>query len=68
MGHARIKAPTLIVAGANDYITPRYHADALARAIPQSRLVVYDGGGHSVSKTRPQEFNRTVLDFLGAAK
>ena len=67
-GHARIKAPTLIVASTNDYITPRYHGDALHRAIPQSRLVVYDGGGHSVSKTRPQEFNRTVLDFLGAAE
>lgn len=67
-GLARIRAPTLIVAGDNDYITPSYHAEALARAIPASKLVVFRGGGHSVSKTRPEEFNRTVLDFLGAAK
>ncbi len=65
-GHARIKSPTLIIAGANDYITPTYYADALARAIPQSRLVVFDGGGHSLSKTRAADFNREVLDFLGA--
>ena len=67
-GLARIQSPTLIVAGDNDYITPSYHAEALARAIPASQLVVYRGGGHSLSKTRPEEFNRTVLDFLGAGK
>ena len=67
-GLARIQAPTLIVAGDNDYITPSYHAEALARVIPGSKLVVYRGGGHSLSKTRPEDFNRTVLDFLEAAK
>ena len=60
----RIRAPTLIVAADNDYITPSYHAQALARAIPGSQLVVMNGGGHSLSKTRPEEFNRTVLEFL----
>jgi len=62
----RIKTPTLIVAADNDYITPPYHAEALGRAIPGSKLVVMKGGGHSVSKTRPAEFNRLVLDFLAA--
>lgn len=60
----RIRAPTLIVAADNDYITPAYHAEALARAIPGSKLVIMKGGGHSVSKTRPEEFNRLVLEFL----
>lgn len=63
-GLPRIKAPTLILASSNDYITPSYYAEALARAIPDSELVVFDGGGHSLSKTRPDAFNRTVLDFL----
>ena len=67
-GLARINAPTLIVAGDNDYITPSYHAQAIAGAVPASKLVVFNGGGHSLSKTRPEEFNRTVLDFLGAGK
>lgn len=65
-GHARIKSPTLIMACDNDYITPRYHSEALARAISGAKLVILRGGGHSFSKTRPDDFNRTVLDFLGA--
>ena len=31
-----------------------------------AKLVILRGGGHSFSKTRPADFNRTVLDFLGA--
>ena len=65
-GLSRIQAPTLIVASDNDYITPIYHAEAIARAIPGSKLMVYRGGGHSLSKTRATEFNQTVLEFLGA--
>lgn len=61
---ARITAPTLIVAADNDYITPPYHAEALGRAISGSKLAIMKGGGHSVSKTRPEEFNRLVLEFL----
>jgi aminoacrylate hydrolase len=63
-GLARITSPTLVVACDNDYITPSYHADALARAIPGARLAMLRGGGHSSSKTLPEDFNRTVLDFL----
>jgi len=62
----RIKTPTLIIAADNDYITPPYYAEALGKAIPGAKLVVMKGGGHSVSKTRPEEFNRLALDFLAA--
>ena len=65
-GLARIKSPTLVMGCDNDYITPSYHSEALARAIPGAKLVMLRGGGHSFSKTRPADFNRTVLDFLGA--
>lgn len=60
----RIRTPTLIIVAQDDYITPSYHAQALHRAIPGSRLEVFAGGGHSLSKTRTEEFNRVVLDFL----
>jgi aminoacrylate hydrolase len=63
-GLPRITSPTLILASSNDYITPSYYAEALARAIPGSRLVVLDGGGHSISKTRPDDFNNIVMEFL----
>lgn len=62
--HGKIKAPTLIIASANDYITPKYYAEALHRGIAGSKLVIFDGGGHSLSKTRADDFNRTVLEFL----
>ncbi|HET9664312.1 MAG TPA: alpha/beta fold hydrolase, partial [Burkholderiales bacterium] len=63
-GLHRIKTPTLIIGADNDYITPPYHAEALARAISGSKLVIMKGGGHSLSKTRPEEFNRLALEFL----
>jgi aminoacrylate hydrolase len=65
-GLARIKAPTLIIASDNDYITPSYYAETLARAIPGAQLKIMQGGGHSISKTRPEQFNQLVLDFLRA--
>lgn len=63
-GLSRIRAPTLIIASDNDYITPGYFAEALGRAIPGARLAIVRGGGHSISRTRPDEFNRLVLEFL----
>ena len=60
----RIRTPTLIIVAQDDYITPSYHAQALHRAIPGSTLEVFASGGHSLSKTRTEEFNRVVLDFL----
>ena len=60
----RIRAPTLVIASDNDYITPSYHAEALVKAIPGAKLEIVRGAGHSISKTRADEFNRLVLDFL----
>jgi aminoacrylate hydrolase len=63
-GLARITPPTLVIASDNDYITPCYYAKALAKEIPGARLEIVEGGGHSISKTRPEVFNRLVMDFL----
>lgn len=60
----RIRTPTLILATDNDYITPSYYSEALARAIPGARLHVMHGGGHSFTKTRSEAFNRMALEFL----
>lgn len=65
-GLGRIRAPTLVLAADNDYITPSYYAEALAQAIPGAKLHIFKGGGHSISKTRADEFNRAVMDFLTA--
>jgi len=62
----RIQVPTLIIASDNDYITPSYFAQTLVRDIPGAKLAMLRGGGHSLSKTRTEEFNPVVLDFLEA--
>jgi aminoacrylate hydrolase len=64
----RIKAPTLVIASDNDYITPSYYAESLAQTIPGAKLELVHGGGHSISKTRPELFNRVVMEFLAAQR
>ena len=63
-GLPRIKTPTLVVASDDDYVIPSYHAEALARTIPGARLEILRGGGHANTATRPEAFNRMVLEFL----
>ena len=65
-GLSRIKAPTLVTASDDDFITPRYFSEALAQTIPDAKLVIRRGGGHSSTKTRADEFNRDLLAFLAA--
>jgi len=62
----RITTPTLIIASDNDYITPSYYAKTLAREIPNAKLEIVQGGGHSISKTKPNLFNKSVMEFLTA--
>jgi aminoacrylate hydrolase len=63
----RIRAPTLVTASDDDFITPRYFSEALARTIPGAKLVIRRGGGHSSTRTRADEFNRDLLEFLAAS-
>jgi pimeloyl-ACP methyl ester carboxylesterase len=60
MGHGRtgrIEAPTLVVIGDRDIVTPE-HAAQMFRAIPRAQLCVVPDAGHGVM---PAE---TVLTFL----
>jgi pimeloyl-ACP methyl ester carboxylesterase len=43
---AKVRAPTLILWGAQDRLIPVAHAERFAHAIPGARLIVYDGVGH----------------------
>jgi len=61
---SRIKAPTLIMAAADDMVIPLYFSQALARAIPRAELKVFPTGGHSFNRVVSREFNHAVLRFL----
>jgi pimeloyl-ACP methyl ester carboxylesterase len=60
-----IQCPTLVVAGENDFI-PLEAKKSFMRQIPESMMKVMPGSGHASPADRPEEFNRIVLDFLGA--
>lgn len=60
----RIKAPTLIVWGAQDRLLPRPLGEAYHRGIAGSTLTVLDGCGHLPPLEQPERFADTVLAFL----
>ena len=59
-----IAAPTLILVGRDDPLTPRAMAEGLKAEIPNAKMVVFERGGHGLYWEVPDLFNRTVLDFL----
>lgn len=58
-----VSAPVLVVHGASDPM-PLASAREWAAAFPNGRLVVLDGAGHYPHLERPQEFRRSILEFL----
>lgn len=60
----RIKAPTLIVWGDQDTILARSEEEAMAAAIPTSRLVVYEGVGHSCYWEEPERIAADLAAFV----
>ncbi len=61
-----IHVPTHVVVGAEDLLIPSRHSKVLAERIPGARLTVVPDTGHCLFWETPAEFNRAVLDFLGA--
>jgi 3-oxoadipate enol-lactonase len=60
-----ISAPTLVIVGAEDILTPPFESAELARLIPGAELRILPRGGHGFTGEYPAEFNRAVIDFLG---
>jgi pimeloyl-ACP methyl ester carboxylesterase len=62
----RIKAPTLVLWGAEDRLFPFPYGEAWAKGIPVARLVTLDRCGHLPHLEAPDRFADAVLDFLKA--
>ncbi len=60
----RVNAPTLLVFGADDALTPLRFAHMLRQGIPHSELIVLDGAGHALLQTRAAEVNQALERFL----
>lgn len=61
---ARIAAPTLVIVGELDALTPPSSAKALADAIPGAELAVIPGAGHLSNLDQPELFNELLAGFL----
>jgi pimeloyl-ACP methyl ester carboxylesterase len=59
-----IRAPILVVCGSDDLLTPPKYAHFLAEKITGARVEIIDGAGHMVMIEKPDEFNRSVMEFL----
>jgi 3-oxoadipate enol-lactonase len=62
----RIVAPTLVLHGDRDVLTPPANARQLAEAIPDATLALVRGAGHAYLLEQPQESHRLFLDWLRA--
>lgn len=59
-----VTAPTLIITGSQDTLTPLGDAEELAEMIPTSKLYVVRGAAHGVMAEAPNAFNDIVLRFI----
>ena len=60
----RITAPTLVVAGTDDFVCGPSAADELVRGIPDARLVLLEHAGHMMYIEQPEAFRNAVEEFL----
>ena len=60
----RIAAPTLIIAGEVDRLTPLKHSTFMAEQIPHARLCAVPEAGHMVMLEAADMVTQAVIDFL----
>ena len=61
---ANVKCPVLFISGDEDIVIPPFAADAIARIVPQTRVVHVPNAGHSVYFEHADRFNAIVTSFL----
>jgi len=59
-----IEAPTLVIAGREDFLFPPEHQEQLAAGIPNARLRIFDRAGHNPHDERTDEVMTVVAEFL----
>ncbi|WP_405693552.1 alpha/beta hydrolase [Streptomyces coelicoflavus] len=61
---AAVRAPVLVVVGADDAYTPVTDAESIHRLVPHSTLAVVEKAGHLPGAEQPDRFNTVLLEFL----
>jgi len=65
---SKITAPTLLIWGNNDTITPPFVGEEFHKLIPNSQLLFIDKCGHAPMMEQPEAFNRYLGKFLNEIK
>jgi pimeloyl-ACP methyl ester carboxylesterase len=60
----RIASPALVIWGENDHMVPRAHGETYAKLMPNAKLEIIPGAGHSAAVEKPGETAKLVVDFL----
>ena len=60
----KIKAPTLVITGDEDFICGPVCANEIASGIKGARKVIVGDSGHMIFIEQPEEFEREVAEFL----
>lgn len=59
-----VQAPTLVMVGREDWITPVSSAQTITQLLPNAELVIFEKSGHSPQTEEREKFNRIVREFL----
>jgi pimeloyl-ACP methyl ester carboxylesterase len=59
-----VRVPVLVMAGTEDRVASLAQMEALAAALPDSRLVVLEGAGHLLNIEQPAQFDAALAEFL----
>jgi 3-oxoadipate enol-lactonase len=65
---AAIRAPTFVICGDEDAITPPALSEELVSLIPGAQLHILNGASHLANVDKPEEFNLAIDDFLSAVE
>ena len=64
---SEIRARTLVIVGDRDVPDIQAITDKLANGIAGAKKVIIKGAGHITPMEKPEEFNKTLLDFLAGS-
>ena len=62
---SELALPVLLLAGADDGVTPPAAAEAMAGALPDAVLQVYADCGHQIMLEQPELTTQALLDLIG---
>lgn len=59
-----ITAPTMVIVGNQDILTPRGDSEEIAERVPDAELVVISGAAHGLMMEHSTTFNKILIEFL----